>query len=186
MSYTEIYKFKKGGDAEKFASVKNAFRGAMAIWVNIEKRYLPKHIPYWAINNTSKEYSRISDVSVPSAVEEIWNLFESKGVSEVDKIVLGSTFDNVVVMKEDLPKLIDAFRKFEGETSLKEQADLIENALNNDDDLIAIAWNQTSVNGQAWESDETSFDVDNEVYYLPYNLLKHDKHWNLFYNNTKP
>lgn len=79
-------------------------------------------------------------------------------------------------MKKDLPKLIDMFRKFEGETSLKEQADLIENAFKNDDDLIAVAWNQTSVNGDAWESEETDED-DN---FLPYNLLKHNKHWNLF------
>jgi hypothetical protein len=179
MSYTEIYKFKKDGNAECFAEVKNAFRGAMAIWTNVEKRYLPKYIPTWAMGDTSKEYSRTSDFT-GGGLKEVWALFDSDKISETDKIVLGSSFDNVVVMKEDLPKLIEAFRNFEGETSLKEQADLIENAFKNDDDLLAIAWNQTSVNGDAWESNETGLDGDGDEIHLPYNLLKHDKHCNLF------
>ena len=179
MSYTEIYKFKKDGNAERFAEVKNAFRGAMAIWINVEKRYLPKYIPTWAMGDTSREYSRTSDI-MGGGVKEIWALFYDDKISEIDKIVLGSSFDNVVVMKEDIPKLIESFRNFEGESSLKEQADLIEDAYNNDDDLLAIAWNQTSVNGDAWESDETGLDEDGYEYYLPYNLLKDERHWNLF------
>lgn len=179
MSYTEIYKFKKDGNAECFAEVKNAFRGAMAIWTNVEKRYLPKYIPTWAMGDTSKEYSRTSDF-MGGGLKEVWALFDTDKISETDKIVLGSSFDNVVVMKDDLPKLIEAFRNFQGETSLKEQADLIENAFKNDDDLLAIAWNQTSVNGDAWQSDETGLDEYGDEIYLTYNLLKHDKHWNLF------
>jgi len=179
MSYTEIYKFKKDGNIECFAEVKNAFRGAMAIWSNVEKRYLPKFMPIWAMGDTSKYYSRVSDI-MGGGIKEIWALFETTKISETDKIVLGSSFDNVVVMKEDLPKLIEAFRNFVGETSLNEQADLIEKAYNTDDDLIAIAWNQTSVNGDAWQSNETGLDEDGDEIYLPYNLLKEDKHWNLF------
>jgi hypothetical protein len=180
MSYTEIYKFKKNGDAEMFAEVKNAFRGAMAIWITVEKRYLPKYIPVWVMGDTSKNYSRITDIS-GKALNDIWALFDSDKVTEMDKIVLGSSFDNVVVMKDDLPKLIEAFRGFEGDTNLKEQADLIENALKNDDDLIAIAWNQTSVNQSCWECSEY---VEGELYgemdIFPYNLNDHDKHWDLF------
>lgn len=177
MSYTEIYKFKKNGDAELFAEVKNAFRGAMAIWVNIEKRYLPKYVPEWAMGDTSQDYSRTSNID---DIKEIWDLFSNDKISVTDKIVLGTTFDNVIVMKEDLPKIIESFRNFEGETSLKEQADLIETAYKNDDDLIAVAWNQTSVIGDAWETDEFGVDENGLQYYVPYNLFKHDKHWNLF------
>lgn len=177
MSYTEIYKFKKDGNAQVFAEVKNAFRGAMAVWQAVEKRYLPKYKPSWAFDD--KEYSRVSDI-MGNGLKEVWALFDGDKLSETDKIVLGSTFDNVVVMKDDLPKLIEAFRKFEGETSLKEQADLIEAAYKDDDDFIGIAWNQTSVNSDAWESDEVATDEDGEEYYPPYNLFKQDKHWNLF------
>ena len=179
MSYTEIYKFKKDGNAECFAEVKNAFRGAMSVWRIIEKKYLPPYIPTWAIGDTPQEYSRASDFT-GNGLKEVWGLFDAGKLSKVDKIVLGSTFDNVVVMRDDLPELCEAFRAFDGETSLKEQAEKIFCELQNDDSFLAIAWNQTSVNGDAWESDETGLDEDGEEIYLPYNLLKHDKHWNLF------
>lgn len=178
MSYTEIYKFKQNGDSEFLDETKNAFRGAMAIWEFIEKKYLPKFAPLWAMGDTSKEYSRITDLF---GVKEIWGVYDSDKISEIDKIVLGSTFDGVIVMKDDIPKLVDAFNNFDGETTLKEQATLIEEAFETDDDLIAIGWNQTSVNCNPWLSDEE--DEDGE--YLPYNILRGDKHWNLFETNKE-
>ena len=86
-------------------------------------------------------------------------------------------------MKKDLPKLIEAFRNFEGETSLKDQADILEKALS-DDDLLAVAWNQTSVNGGAWESGNIGKNEDGEEAYLPYNILTMEKHWDLFEKET--
>ncbi len=181
MSYTEIYKFKKDGHAEFLDEVKNAFRGAMAIWIIVEKRYLPKYTPDWAsiFDDSTRDFSRTSDFR-GDKIQEIWDLHTNSKVSEIDKIVLGSTFDNVVVMKKDIPRLIEAFRSFEGETSLKEQAVIIEDAFKNDKDLIAIAWNQTSVNGDAWESDDLGVDDEGEEYYLPYSVLTGTKHWDLF------
>lgn len=181
MSYTEIYKFKKDGDAELVAETKNAFRGAMAVWNILDEKYLPPFIPSWAtlMNDPNKRYYRSADI-FGNGIKEVWGLFDDEKVSNIDKVVLGSTFDNVIVMKDDLPKLIDCFRKFEGDTSLKEQADYIEECFKNDDDLIAIAWKQTSVNGDAWMSDELGEDEGGEECYLPYNILKHDKHWGLF------
>lgn len=176
MSYTELYKFTNDGTAKCFAEVHNSFRSGMAIWQTIETRYLPKYIPSWANGDESREYFR-SFVSSGDAVKEVWALFDGDKISKIDKIVLGTTFNNVIVMKLDIPRLIEAFRSFEGETSLKEQADLIEAAFKSDEDLIAIAWNQTSVTADAWKSTELR---EGEEYYIPYNLLKHDKHWNLF------
>jgi hypothetical protein len=174
MSYTEIYKFNKEGNAQRFAETKNAFRGAMAVWQIVEKRYLPKYVPAWAgMMSGNHEYSRVSDFS-GQAIKEIWNLIDSESVSETDKIVLGSTFDKVIVLREDVPKLIQAFREFEGETSLKEQADYIEKELNADEDLVAIAWNQTSVNGDMWET------YEEEKGSRPYNMLSDTGHWSLF------
>ncbi len=173
MSYTEIYKFNKEGQAEMIGEVKNAFRGAMAVWTILEKKYLPKYVPSWAFD-LDKEYSRMGTFDRGGAAQ-IWNLVDDSRLSEAEKIVLSSTFDNVVVMVADIPKLVAAFRAFEGDTSLAEQADLIEGAT----DLIAIAWNQTSVNGDAWQSD-TSVIEDDDEFYPPYNILKENKHWDLF------
>ena len=177
MSYTEIYKFKKNGDAECFSEVRNSWRGAMAIWDILDKKYLPPFMPAWAValGDTDKEYFRSSDIMVKS-IEEVWGLSLKEGVSKIDKICLRSTFDNVVVSKENLPELLKAFREFKGETSLKEQADAIEQELKTDPELLAIAWNQTSINGGAWQSDE----MDEDGNYLPYNLLKESKHWLMF------
>jgi hypothetical protein len=177
MSYTEIYKFKKNGEAQCLAEVKNAFRGAMSIWQILENKYLPKYKPSWSFGHS--DYSRITDF-MGGGIKEIWSLFDGNKISYTDRLVLGTTFDNVVVMKEYIPEIIKSFREFEGGTSLKEQADLIEYAYKTDDDLIAIAWNQTSVNGDAWESDELSINEDGEEYYPPYNLLKQSDHWDLF------
>ena len=180
MSYTEIYKFGKDGSAGQVGETRNAFRGAMSIWGILEEKYLPPHKTAWSM--PGEKVSRVADMMNRNAMKEIWGLIDNPDISEVDKIVLASTFDNVIVSKENIPKLLDAFRSFEGNTSLKEQAEVIVSAISEDPELIAIAWNQTSVNGDAWESEETGEDEDGEEYYLPYNLNNSDKHWELFEN----
>jgi hypothetical protein len=163
MSYTEIYRFTKKGNAIKFTEIKNAFRGAMAVWSELERRHLPKYSPIWAID-TTKSYSRCSDF-LGGGVKEIWGLQHSDKLTKQEKICLLSTFDNVVVDKDNIPELISAFRDFGGNTSLPEQAKEIELLYNSKQDFIAIGWNQTSVNGDAWCS---------------YNLNKKKDHWYLF------
>ena len=179
MSYTEIFKFRKDGNAEAIGETKNAFRSAMAVWDILDKKYLPKFVPEWAkrIGEVDKEYFRSSDFG-GGGLKEVWDLFNKENVSETDKIALGSTFDKVIVLKEDLPKLIEAFKSFEGETSLKDQVVIIEEALVEDPELLGIAWNQTSVNGDCW-TNFGGYDEEKQEE-IPYNILTMDEHWNLF------
>lgn len=182
MSATEIYGFDQDGDAHPVGEVQNAWRGAMAIWAEVERRYLPEYIPEWAkgmpndfIQRFHKDgFSRLSDVLNLDAMKEILELFEKNEISLVNKIVLGTTFDHVVVKREDMPRLMEAFRAFEGNTSLKEQADIIQ-AMYESGEWVAVAWNQTSVNADTW--DQFDFDEDKAE---PYNLNRFDKHWFLF------
>jgi hypothetical protein len=182
MSATEIYGFDQDGDAHQVGEVENAWRGAMAIWAEVERRYLPEYIPEWAkgmsndfIQRFHKDgFSRLTDVLNLDAMKEILELFEKNEVSLVNKIVLGTTFDHVVVKREDMPRLMEAFRAFEGNTSLKEQADIIQ-AMYESGEWVAVAWNQTSVNADTW--DQFDFDEDKAE---PYNLNRFDKHWFLF------
>ncbi|MFL9844715.1 hypothetical protein ABS766_09835 [Flavobacterium sp. ST-119] len=111
--------------------------------------------------------------------QEIWDLFKNPEVSIIDRIVLGSTFDNVVVLRKDIPKLLEAYRAFEADTSLPQQADEIENLYNSDEEFIAIAWNQTSVNCDVWISPDFN-DLDEDECRKPYNISKHTDHWDLF------
>ena len=167
MSSTIIYTFDKNGVAHHFADVKNAWRGAMAVWMELEKRHLP---PY------RTGYSRMAAMFCDEkAVNEIWNLADREDIPLHERIVLYTTFDNCLVKVEDIPNVIAAFRKFGANTSLPEQADLLENLPNG---TIAVGWNQTSVSGEDW-SNFGGYDEENDVG-IPYNCLTMDKHWWLF------
>lgn len=157
MSYTEIYGFNKEGNVEWQADIKNAWRGAMAVWRIIGLKY---NTPFDMFTEN----------------KEFWELFKQKDkVTETDRIVLGSTYDNVIVKKENAKKLLNAFNSFVGETSLKEQAEAIK-CMFEDDNCIAIAFNQTSVNS-AWVYEAYDEEKDEDI---SYNILSGDKHWELF------
>ncbi len=182
MSYTEIYGFGKDGDAGGLEDVKNAWRGAMAVWQIMEDRYLdPLPKPIWMSDKDYKKsgYSRTCQPpsfkdNEPNPLKPIWDLWTNNKVSRTDKIVLGTTFDKVVVMRENIKETSKAFEEFKGETSLKEQAKILREALE-DDDNIAVAWNQTSICGDTW----SNYDEEKEES-TPYNLHKQTDHWNLY------
>ncbi len=152
------------------------FGGAMAVWNYLEGKYLPP----FTLPNTDIKYPRMLS---ESGRKEIWGLFNDDRVLYTDKVVLGSTFDNVIVMRDNIPHLLDCFDCFvshDTETNLNEQTRLIEDAYHNDEDLIAIAWNQNSVNCDAWISDVCATNEDGEEEHLPYNLNRDKGHWSLF------
>lgn len=185
MSYTEIFGFDKEGNAYGQADVRNAFRGAMAIWKILEQRYLPNYrpsyIPKWVPDGAIEEFlhykpSRCSSFGDENAIKEIWSLADNKEVSETDRICLFTTFDRCLVKREDFEKVIKAFNEFKGETSLKEQALILEGMLQ-DENCIAVGWNQTSVNCDVWANYSYDDEKDEEI---PYNCLKQNEHYWLF------
>lgn len=147
MSYTEIYGFDKTGKAYFAGKVDNAFRSAIMIWMLMEERYLPPYIPQGCIGN--RTYTRCAAFFNEKAMQEVWDLVLDKNVPEKDRICMCTTFDNCLVKKEEIPDVVDAFRKFGGSTSLPEQAKILEK-LYTDDNCIAVGWNQTSVNCDNW------------------------------------
>jgi len=193
MSCTEIYSFNKEGNAVLSGEVNNSWSGAMTVWSFLEKKYLPPYIPNYAKccnwykpGMTSEEVacrigyepSRISEFSGRDMpIKEVWDLADNKDIPEYERIVLFTTFDKCLVKKEDIPKVITAFRKFEAETNLKEQAGILEE-LFNDEDCIAVGWNQNSINRETWEN-IGEYDEENEEI-MPYNCLIQDKHYWLF------
>ncbi len=172
MSYTEIYKFNSRGKAEHIGETNNSWLGAAAVWGILEDKYLEPYFPSWG--EIGEKYSRLSMMFRPELMQEIWDLDKNDKVSDVDKIVLLSTFDNVVVLRKDIDRLLNAFEQFEGETSLKDQAQIIRNAIKEDPKLIGIAWNQTSVNADSWITEGKNGK------WRPYNIKRDSKHWSLF------
>jgi hypothetical protein len=192
MSCTEIYGFNKDGNAFLYGEVPNAWRGAMSVWKRMEKRYLPRYVPRWMKASwkyrdsmTDEEIidafdylpSRLTSVD-QEAAGEIWALFENDSVDIGDRVVLGTTLDNVLVRKNELDAVARAFEVFEEEpeTSLPEQAVILRKMME-DEDIIAVGWNQTSVNADSWESFSTDDETGDDI---PYNCLTGTKHWWLF------
>ena len=171
MSCTEIYGFDKSGNAYYYEEVKNAWRGAMAVWQELEKKYLPPYYSKYAHIETSRCTSFDEE-----AMKEIWNLAEQPNVSMHDKICLCTTFDKILVKKDDIFKVVEAFRNFEGDTSLSEQADILEE-MYKDDDCIAVGWNQTSINCDTWENYKYNEEKDERE---PYNCINDKEHEWLF------
>lgn len=194
MSYTEIYAFNKKGFAYFYGEIRNAWRGAPAVWREIEKRHLPAYIPsyvkccnWYRPGMTAEEVAKRNGFmptrasSMPTKDEnptaEIWALADDVIIPEHERIVLHTTFDRCLVKKEDLPRVIESFRSFGGETNLPEQANILERIMA-DPEIVAVGWNQTSVNADTWtnaggydeEKDEAS----------PYNCLTGDQHYWLF------
>ncbi len=182
MSCTEIFAFGKDGTILGGWDVKNSWRGAMAVWTTLEKKYLPSlSKPLWVMpGDEERDYWSRTTMGMfnpedPNGMKAIWDLYrDGSPLTRDELIVLGSTFDYALVEGSHIEDLCKAFRSFEGETSLSEQADAIEK-LCMGEEISAIGWNQTSVSENQWM--EYSEEVEEEI---SYNCLTGDKHWWLF------
>lgn len=188
MSCTELYGFDKNGNAYYYGEIDNAWRGAMMVWRYFEDKYLELYIPdYIKCTNWYKPDMTREEIiqrngfiptrltaGKPSDVEEIWNLVGNKNIPMSERIVLATTFDKILVAKNDMPAVITAFESFEADnTSLKEQAEILKSMLA-DDDCIAVGWNQTDINAQTW--DNKNPDPNDDTNRLPYNCLTQNEH----------
>jgi hypothetical protein len=110
MSCTEIFGFDKEGNAYLQDEIKNSWRGAMAIWNILEQRYLPQYrpsfIPDYIADEDIEDYckykpSRTSAMFDKNAMQEIWDLANDKRLKDNEKIVLSTTFDDLIIKKEN-------------------------------------------------------------------------------------
>lgn len=188
MSSTEIVIFDKEGNARWCKDIDNAWRGAMMVWKLLEDKYLPtfrpSYVPKFVPDDEIEEFvgykpSRtaplLNEEENLANMRQIWDLFVNEQVSREDKIVLGTTFDRVLVKREDFQCLIDAFESFEGTTSLSEQSEVIRELLYRAD-VIAVGWNQNSITQNQWLYDTESGDGE----WIPYNCIENTRHSWLF------
>jgi len=146
--------FDKMGNAELYAEIENAWRGAMAVWMKLNHKYIHRQFSF------SKE-----------CMKNVWNLAGNKDVSIADKVVLFTTFDRYIIKKEDIPTVVECFKqKGYKDTSLSEQAEVIQSLYENDD-CIAVGWNQNSINYNTWDTFHNG---------KPYNIFKGKEHHYIF------
>lgn len=147
MSYIEIIKFKEDKTHELAGKVQNASRHHQVIWNYFAKKYLG--LEYFNVHSDCVEQ------------QKLWALFEDERLTINERIILGSTYDYVLVKKEDISLVIDAFKSFENESNLLEEADILSSLLN-DKTCVAIGW-QSSITDM-WDN---------------YDMFTEKKHWSL-------
>lgn len=154
MNNTTIFKFNENGESEEAANIKNSYRGCVAIWKYMGDKYLGIRVPSSLIINSS-------DLE---KMKKIWSLVNDTRITLEEAIVMATTLDDYLVKKEDVPTVIKAFREFEGDTSLPDQADILEKLID-DESCIGVGWHQNSMTCKKW------FD---------YNCLNETNHYWLF------
>lgn len=158
MSTTEIYGIENNGNVVAYGSAQNSWLGGMHVW-----------------NTLNEKYGFGGNMMF--GFDRIWKSFNKGVYEDYENVVLGSTFDYVVVMKEDFGKLIGNFEKYYGlypNSNFGEQIEVIK-SMKTDEDIMGVAWCQTSVADDLWD-----FGYDEEDETIPYNIFKGEKHWNLF------
>lgn len=158
MSETELYAVYKNGDVKYYEGVNNSWLGGMHVWNTLNEKY--------GFNE-----------GLFTGFEKTFGSFNKGRYENYEDIVLGSTFDHVLVKKENFNQLIDNFKLYIENTNggnFSKQIEVIKQ-MKNDGDIIAVGWCQTSVTGDLWdEYDEETGENS------PYNINEGDKHWYLF------
>lgn len=171
MSRTELYIVKNTGELELYKEFGNSHRGASLLWSNLCKKYLDS--PYGHIL-LSKE-----------GLDKLWRLDRDPKVPKELRILHISTFDHFLIRKENLQQFIDAceevYKKdyFEDLGHFRDYPEVFRGIMKLEN-IMAIAWNQTTVCTDVWCVYDACKHCDNGTIQRDYNILKDKEHQFLF------
>lgn len=155
MTEVIIYGVNKDGNVEYVGEADNSWAGAMHVWGRISKKY-----------------------ALPGGLfgyQALWNAVDKGILQPFENMVVKSTFDDMIVEKKDIPELLQAYAMYDAEypgSNLAEQAEIITEEILNNEDMIGVCWNQTSVNSNPW-TDGYDEEEDEPI---PYNVLTGTRH----------
>lgn len=146
MGRTEIYIVRKRRKRwELCKEVPQAKRGALNFWMWLEGKYLP---PY-RVHELLSPISRLACFDDESKQQEIWNLWKSPRLSSHERLVLFATFDYCYLPFDKIPVMIEAMRSvhllMNESSNFDKQADALESIYKHRKDVVAVAFNCTSV-----------------------------------------
>jgi len=158
-----VHKVPAAGRIETIGEFRNAHRGAMLIWRAMCKKYLGlEYVPF-----------------EESELDPLWKLADDLTIPRQVRLVHASTFDKVMVRRENLELLADAMDHFaetvcpEDSGHLKPHAVLLREAAK-DASLFAVCWTQTSASDDIWKI----WEGEDDVRY--YDVSRDEGHWFLF------
>ena len=162
MSCTEMYIVDKDGNVVPHKEFHNSHRGSMMVW-----RQIANSMGFEGFTFLTGD-----------RMQKVWDMWQDKSAPLSHRIVMASTFDNVMVQRENLPRLIQAIEEYSKTfdpgnlfsqcLSLKELVD--------DKDVQAVCWTQTSVNCDTWWVASETDDDDMRRH----NINRDSGHWFLF------
>lgn len=175
MSRTELYIVKKEGNLELFKEFGNSHRGAALLWSNLCEKYFNNRTGWLSADLSKSDKMR----------GKLWKLDHDPRVPRELRILLISTFDHMLIRKENFEKFIIACEEVYQKDYLEEMGHfkiyptiLLE--ILNYVDCIGIGWNQTSVCSDVWYVYDTcKYCVDGTIQ-RDYNIFKDNDHNFLF------
>lgn len=193
MSDTELYRFGKNGLAKFVGEAPNSHLFAPYIWQKLGEKYgitKPNEIPVvYDADKLRKTRALVSDLNT----------------AEHERIVLAATFDYAVIAREEIPRLVDALKKFIAEfpyphfdpptddtflvqfpkefmeKKLKGNIVVLIEMLEQEavaPATMAVGFNITSTNSGWWEVTTTG--KNGRTYYRAYNIKTDTKHFMMF------
>jgi hypothetical protein len=154
---------------------KNSWGGGAYIWDSLAVKYLGWERSSWL--------SKLAMGGKDGA--SLWELAGDGRLSDSERIALCSTTDRVMVRKENLHRVAEAFRDFvrlhppgDSVCSLLNQADSLMD-LSRNDECFAVCWNQSSC-ADSWHDIELPEPDDDGNEYRTYDISVDSDHWFMF------
>ena len=169
MSRTILYLVPESGEIQSYAEYRNSHGSGSYIFTALCDRYLDGM--QWICSGDN--------------INRLWGLAKDDRLPKHHKIALMTTFDRVMVRRENLGRTADAFELFVEDfppgrrvcSLLKQAGDL--RLISHEPVCFAACWQQTSVSMYVWmvrgqETEPGGYD------YRPWDVSRDEGHWFLF------
>lgn len=144
----KVFIFGKDGAAKDYSRIVNAELGNMLVWRTLEKKYLPS-LPHhdWMLTDKDSYISRIdaygfTKEEYQNNLQDIWMLIFDNRLAVDEKIVLESTFSQVLIKREDFERAADAFDNFKYGGNQGLQANVLREFAD-DENVVAVGWSNS-------------------------------------------
>lgn len=167
MSYTELYYITPTGRIRSAAEFGNSHRGAMMVWGNLWNTFCRDRIESYTNTQKWTPSFPVND----NDYEAIWSLYKREDIPGYIRAVLGSTFDFVILDRDDAKRfyadVLEYASDFSAGTLIKQAETIVKLSKNK---IIGFCWNQTSVSEGCWYKG---------------NIHKVDHYWHLYGEEAK-